>query len=158
MVSYLPIHTPIHTPIDSCCHARLCHSCHIAMKSRLSPEKADTMIKCVKLLNKIEKSACSGVEHHLQQLVDLCPAGVVLHHLDDAWPPPLCHDVSPVPGHLRHRPGGVGLPERPATQSGRIVSQSASCRDRWLWPEQLPPCSVCPPRGKGENDHAAQEN
>lgn len=125
----------------------------INKKLRLAPEKVETMIKCVQVHNKIEKSTCSGVEHHLQQLADLRSAGVVLHHLDDAWPPPLRHDVGPFPGHLRHRPGGAGLPERPEARPGRAVSRSASCCDRWLWPEQLPPCPVRPPRGEGESDN-----
>lgn len=73
-----------------------------------------------------------GVEYHLQQLADFRSAGVVLYNLDDARPAPLRHDVRPVPGCLRHRPSGAGLPERAASQSGRAVPRSPSDCDSGL--------------------------
>lgn len=73
-----------------------------------------------------------GVEHHLQQLADLCLAGVVLRDLDDARPAPVRHDIRPFPGHLRHRSGGAGLPQRAASESLRAVPGSAPCCDRGL--------------------------
>lgn len=91
-----------------------------------------------------------GVEYHLQQLADVRSAGVVLRHLDDARPTSLRHDVRPVPGYLRHRPGGAGLHERAASQPGRAVSGSPSGCHSGLWPEQLSPRTVRPPGSEGE--------
>lgn len=72
------------------------------------------------------------MEYHLQQLADFRTAGVVLYNLDDERPTPLRHDVRPVPGYLRYRPGGAGLPERTASQSGGAVPRPPSGCDRGL--------------------------
>lgn len=95
----------------------------------------------------------SGVEYYLQQLADVRPAGVVLCNLDDERPPPLRHDVRALPGHLRDRPGGAGLPERPAAEPGRAVPRPAPGRHSGLRPEQLPPRALRPPGGQGEPGH-----
>lgn len=91
-----------------------------------------------------------GLEHHLQQLADVRPAGVVLYHLDDERPAAVRHDVRPVPGRLRHRPGAAGLPERPAPEPGRALPWSAPGCHRGLRPEQLPPGALRPPGSKGQ--------
>lgn len=91
-----------------------------------------------------------GVEYHLQQLADFRPAGVVLCDLDDARPAPLRHDVRPVPGCLRHRPAGAGLPERAASEPGRAVPWSPPGCHNGLRPERLSPCALCSPGSKGE--------
>lgn len=92
----------------------------------------------------------AGVEYHLQQLADLRPAGVVLYHLDNARPPAVRHDVSPVPGCVWNGSGAAGLPERAASEPGRAVPWSAPSCHRGLRPEQLSPCTLCPPGGKGQ--------
>lgn len=92
----------------------------------------------------------SGVEYHLQQLADVCPAAVVLCHLDDAGPAPVRHDVGPVLGHLRHGAAGAGFPERAAAQPGRAVPRTPPDRHSGLRPEQLPSCALHPPGSKGE--------
>lgn len=99
-----------------------------------------------------QKYAVLGVEYHLQQLADFCPAGVVVYNLDDERPAAVRHDVCPLPGDLRNRPGGAGLPERAATQPGRAVPRAAPGCDSGLRPEQLPPCTLRPPGSKGEVD------
>jgi len=101
-------------------------------------------------MSKYQRRVFLGVEHHLQQLADFCPAGVVLYHLDYARPAPLRHAVRPVPGCLRHRAAGAGLPKRAAAESGRAVSRGAPDGDYGLRPEQLPPCALRPPGSQGE--------
>lgn len=73
-----------------------------------------------------------GVEYHLQQLADLRVTGVVLCHLDDAEPAALRHDVRAGAGGVRDGPGDTRLPQRPAPESGRALSRSASRRHRGL--------------------------
>lgn len=92
------------------------------------------------------------MEHHLQQLADFRPAGVVLYNLDDERQAPLRHDVRPVPGYLRHRPGGAGIPERVPPEPGRAVPRPPPGCDIGLWPEQLSPCALRPPGSKGEEE------
>lgn len=102
------------------------------------------------IIHSYPKYVSLGVEHHLQQLADLCSAGVVLYNLDDARPAAVRHDVCPLPGRLRHRPGGAGLSERVAPEPGRAVPRSSPGCDNGLRPEQLPPCALRPPGSKGE--------
>lgn len=90
------------------------------------------------------------MEYHLRQLADVCPAGVVLYHLDDAGPAALRHAVRPVPGRVRHRAARAGLRERPAAESGRAVPRAAPGGDHGLRPGQLPPGALCPLGSQGE--------